>query len=113
MKYTVIFITASHEDEAKKIGKTIVEQKIAACVNIVPRIHSIYWWKGKIDESSETLLIVKTVKDNTDKVIELVKQLHSYEVPEVIAIDIAKGNPSYLSWIKDSVACIKPSIKKQ
>ncbi|MFH1379270.1 MAG: divalent-cation tolerance protein CutA [bacterium] len=112
MRCKIVFTTTSSETEAKKIARTLLEEKIAACAQIVPHISSVYWWKGNIDESSEVLIIIKTIQDNIQALIARIKQLHSYDVPEIVAVDIAEGNPSYLSWIKNSVACIKPAIKK-
>src|SRR4030042_1458245 len=104
-KYVVIFITASSYQEAHKISEAFVSQKKAACVNIVPKINSIFTWKGKLEESEESLLIVKTRAKLLPDVVTLVKWLHGYEVPEIIALPIIEGNPDYLEWIdKETVA---------
>lgn len=96
-----IQITAADEKEAMKIGRTLVEEKLAACVNIHP-VQSVYRWQGKIEEESETALLVKTKAALVAEVIERVKELHSYQVPCVIALPIEKGNPDYLKWIEES-----------
>jgi len=101
MQYHSIYITTKDEEEAKRIGKTLVEEKLAACVNIHP-IKSIYRWGGKIEEEGETALLVKTKAELADEVIERVKELHSYEVPCIVSLPIEKGNPAYLEWIKES-----------
>jgi len=101
MDYMVVFITASSEDEAVKISKTLVEEKLAGCVNIVKNIRSIYFWQGKIEDNSEVLMIVKTRVELFDKLEERVKSLHSYTVPEIIGIKIKKGSESYLSWLNE------------
>lgn len=112
MEYKIVFVTVSGEEEGKKISKQLVEERLVACVNVIPNIKSIYWWEGKVEESSEYLLIMKTVSERIDFLINRVKQLHSYDVPEVIALDIEKGNPDYLNWIAESIQCAKPSSKK-
>ncbi len=99
----VVLITASNAKEADKISREIIRGKLAVCVNCIPKIHSRYWWKGKIEESSETLLIVKTKQTLIKKLIAKIKAVHSYSVPEVIALPIMDGNPDYLRWIKESI----------
>jgi periplasmic divalent cation tolerance protein len=98
-KYIVIFVTASSDEEARKIAKLLLDQKKAACVNIVSGVDSSFWWQGKIDTANESLLIIKTRASVFQKVIELVKTVHSYEVPEIIALPIIDGNDNYLKWI--------------
>jgi len=101
MQYRSIYITTKDEDEARKIGKTLVEEKLAACINIHP-IESIYRWEGEIEEEGEVAMLVKTKAKLADKVIERVKELHSYEVPCIVSFSIDKGNPDYLKWIEES-----------
>jgi len=101
--YNVIFITTPNKKEAKNIAAQLVRSKLVACVNIVEKIESLFWWKGKVAQSKETLLIAKSKKDKLNKVIKLVKSLHSYEVPEIIALPIAGGYKPYLNWINESV----------
>ena len=101
--FYLILITASNRIEAEKISKTLVAEKLAACVNIVPKISSRYWWQGKMETASESLLLVKTKKSLIPKLIKKVKAIHSYTVPEIIALQIAQGNPVYLNWIQDSI----------
>jgi periplasmic divalent cation tolerance protein len=100
----VVFITASSADEATRIGRTLVEERLAACANLIPSIASTYWWKDKIEESGEALLVIKTRQDLIERLTARVKALHSYTVPEVIALPILGGNPDYLKWIDDSTA---------
>lgn len=99
--FVVILITASSQKEAEKISKLLVSKKLAACVNIVPKISSRYHWKGKIETAFELLLIVKTKKSVLSRLIREVKSAHSYTVPEVVALPILSGNPDYLSWIEE------------
>ena len=99
--YVVVFITASSYEEARKIGDALVSQKKAACVNIVPRVNSLFRWKGKIEEAEESLLVVKTRTKLFPEVVSTVKEIHSYDVPEIIALPIVEGNPDYLQWINE------------
>ena len=94
----VVFVTTSNMDEAKKIAKTLVGERRAACVNIVPNIISIYEWKDDIHEDNELLLIIKT--SSIHLVEQRIKELHSYEVPEIIAFDIDEGSEEYLGWMR-------------
>lgn len=100
--YTVVFVTASHKQEAEKIAAGLIKGKLAACVNIVDSVQSIYWWQGKVDKASESLLIIKTRKTLVNKLIKSVLALHSYQVPEIIALPIIAGNKKYLEWINAS-----------
>jgi periplasmic divalent cation tolerance protein len=101
--YMVIFITAARKTEATRIAKALLTSKLAACVNIVDKVESFFWWQGKIDRAKEYLLIVKSVKANLPRVCRLVKSLHSYDVPEIIGVPIAGGSKTYLDWINDSI----------
>ena len=101
MEYRSIYIVAKDEDEAKKIIQFLVWEKLVACVNYFP-VKSVYWWKGDVEEAKEVALIAKTRRELVDRVVDRVKQLHSYEVPCVVSWIIEKGNPDYLEWIKES-----------
>lgn len=103
IKYVVILATAKDKKEAEKIARGLVIKKLAACVNIVPQVRSIYRWQGKIETSGESLLVIKSTKALINRVIKETRKLHSYTVPEIIALPILSGNPDYLKWIKDSV----------
>ena len=100
--FSVFFVTAGKEEEAARIGRTLVEEKLVACVNIVPRIRSIYSWKGDVCDDEEVLLIMKSRSSLFPSVRDRVRQLHSYEVPEIIAFPIARGLPEYLDWILEN-----------
>jgi periplasmic divalent cation tolerance protein len=102
MKFVVIFITASNEKEAKNISDTLVQERLAACTNLTP-VRSTFFWSGKIEHENEFLLIVKTRKERVDDIITRVKELHSYSVPEIIALPIDGGNQDYLRWIEETV----------
>jgi len=97
----VVFITTSNEDEAAKIARALVEGRLAGCVNIIRNIRSIYTWQGKIEDESEVLMVVKTQKSLFDSLSKKVRELHSYTVPEIIAIPIVEGFEDYLRWLKE------------
>jgi periplasmic divalent cation tolerance protein len=99
----IVLSTAGSEDEARKIASHLVEQQLAACVNIVPQIESVYRWQGKMESSREWLLLIKTTADRFAAVREAIRELHSYDLPECIAIEITDGSPAYLKWIADSL----------
>ncbi|NPB05876.1 MAG: divalent-cation tolerance protein CutA [Aquificae bacterium] len=103
VKYCVVFITAPVE-EAPKIARFLVEKKLAACVNAVEEVRSLYWWEGKIEDDKEGLLIVKTRLDLFEKLKEEVKKVHPYCVPEIIALPIVAGNEEYLKWVDETVS---------
>lgn len=101
--YTVIFITTSNKKEARRIARELIRQRLAACINIVDRINSLFWWEGKAEQAKEVLLVVKSKKSELTKIIKLVKSMHSYEVPEIIALPIIGGFKPYLRWIDESL----------
>ncbi len=102
MSDIVVLVTASSQEGAR-LARVLVEERLAACVNLVPSIASTYWWEGKIEEATEYLLIVKTRQDRLDRLIVRVRELHSYTVPEVIALPIVGGNPAYLQWMTEAL----------
>jgi periplasmic divalent cation tolerance protein len=99
----LVLTTAGSEHEARTIADALVERKLAACVNIVPRIQSVYRWEGKVEQAEEYLLLIKTVKAREDQVRAAIKELHTYDLPECIAIPIESGSAEYLKWLSDSV----------
>jgi periplasmic divalent cation tolerance protein len=103
MSYIIAYIAAKNIAEAKKIGETIVRERLAACANIIPAIESVYWWKGKIERGKESVLLLKTKKSLAGKLIKRVKELHSYEVPCVDIILVTGGNKDYFKWIEESI----------
>lgn len=104
MSYTVILSTVPTEEEAKKITQTLLQEKLVACVNIIKSVESFFWWEGKIDNANEILLVIKTLEKNIPFVIKRIKELHSYTVPEIVALPIIGGNSDYLRWIGESIA---------
>lgn len=101
MSEIVVFITASKEQEAVKIAHALVEARLAGCVNIIKNIRSIYSWKGRIEDEKEFLMIAKTQKSLFKPLQEKVKEIHSYSVPEVIAVPVTEGSADYLTWLKN------------
>jgi len=100
--YLVVLITTP-VDKGEEIANFIVENKLGACVNIVPEVSSVYWWKGNIERDREALLVVKTSMERFGELLRKVKEVHPYTVPEIIALPIAMGNEDYLKWIEDSL----------
>ena len=97
----VVLVTCGSEEEAQKIAHALVEEHLAACVNLVSPIRSIYRWEGKIWDEKEGLLIIKTQKKRFQELEKKIKSLHSYSVPEIIALPVADGSSSYLNWLLD------------
>ena len=96
----IIFVTAASEQEAAAISRALVEEGLAACANIIPQIRSIYRWEGKIWDEREALIIIKSREDLFERIRSRVKELHSYEVPEITAIKIDEGDSAYMQWIE-------------
>lgn len=101
MEEIVVIITASNEDEAVRISKTLLQEKLVACVNIHPKVRSLYWWEGKIQDEGETMMIIKTRRGLFGEIVKKVKEIHSYAVPEIIALPIIEGSEDYLRWVQE------------
>jgi periplasmic divalent cation tolerance protein len=99
----LVLTTTGSESEAHNIAQTLVQRRLAACVNVVPRIQSIYRWDAKVEQAEEYLLLIKTVKAREDQVRAAIRELHAYDLPECIAIPIESGSTDYLKWLSDSV----------
>jgi periplasmic divalent cation tolerance protein len=99
----VVLTTAGSLEEARAIARTLVERQLAACVNVIPQVESIYRWKGEVETATEHVLIIKTTADAFSRLRDALAEVHSYEVPECIALPVEEGSASYLSWIGDSV----------
>lgn len=98
--YKLVYINCGSETEAKALAQGLVSQRLAACVSIMPGITSVYHWQGKVEQAQEVQLQAKTRSDKLSALTEYVDQAHSYDVPEIIAVDISEGNAPYLEWIK-------------
>jgi periplasmic divalent cation tolerance protein len=103
MEIVFAYITCKNRSEAKKIGKVLLQDKLAACVNIFDNMNSMYWWKGKIEDANETVLIAKTTKKLFPKLSKKVKAIHSYEVPCILQIPITDGNKEYVDWLLENI----------
>ncbi len=100
--YIVVLVTAKDKKEAKLIAGALLKDKLAACVNIVDGVSSFFWWDKKIDSAEEILLVIKAKESSFEQIESLVKSLHSYDVPEIIALPIVRGSKEYLDWISES-----------
>ena len=99
----VILSTCENEEEAERIGRALVTDRLAACVSVLPAIRSFYRWKGEVDDSAECLLIVKSSRPLFNTLRAAIEKLHSYDVPEIIALPIVDGAPNYLEWMRKSL----------
>jgi len=98
----IVMTTAGSQEEARKIAHTLVERRLAACVNIIPQIESIYRWQQKIETATEWLLLIKTQAESFERVRAAIKELHSYELPECVMLEVAAGSQEYLGWIAEN-----------
>lgn len=103
MDYVLVYITAANLEEGRAIAQALVEKRVAACVNIISSIESLYWWQEKICQEEEVAIFAKTRKERVEDVISETKKIHSYSVPCIIALDITDGNPEFLDWISKEV----------
>jgi periplasmic divalent cation tolerance protein len=99
----IVLTTAGSQDEARKIARALVERRLAACVNIVAPVESVYRWQGEVENAQEWLLIIKTTAQAFSKVREAICELHSYDLPECVLLSIEDGSKTYLEWIAESV----------
>jgi periplasmic divalent cation tolerance protein len=99
----VVLVTAGDGDEAARLAEVLVDENLAACVQVLPKMESVYRWKGKIERQSEVLLIAKTVRAKFEELERQVKALHSYETPEIVALPITAGSAGYLEWLSASL----------
>jgi periplasmic divalent cation tolerance protein len=103
----VVLSTAPKIPEAEKIAQALVEERLVACVNLLPQIDSRYWWDGKIQSGQEVLMIMKTTTERFDALKKRIHQLHSYEIPEILALPVIMGSAAYLRWMHDSTTIKK------
>ena len=102
--FRVVISTAGTEEEGARIAKSLLERKLCACVNLVPKVRSFYRWEGAIQDDAEVLLIMKTTKEKLQRLSEHLAEIHSYDVPEVLAVAVDQGRASYLEWLAESCA---------
>lgn len=100
MAIQFVYVTAPNEAEAEKIGRVLLKERLAACVNILNGMRSLYWWEGKIDEAEETVLIVKTDKKQVAAVIKRIEEIHTYKTPCAVALEVSEGSKNYVKWIE-------------
>ncbi len=103
LEHIMVITTVGSEEQALTIANALVYKEVAACVNLVPAIRSIYRFKGKVWDDEEFMLIIKSTKSNYDEIEKTITALHNYEIPEILAFPMEKGKPEFLQWIKDSV----------
>lgn len=100
-EFVWVYMTAKDRAEALAIGRTLVEKRLAACINVWDGMQSLYWWEGKIEEGHEAVLVAKARRDRLDALQKVVKAVHSYQVPCIVSLPIESGNPDYLKWLRD------------
>ena len=100
----VVLTTVGSKEEGQKMARALVESHAAACVNLTGPVESVYWWQGKVENASEHLLIIKTTADAVERIRDIITQLHSYELPELITLKIDAGSRAYLDWIAECVS---------
>lgn len=104
MSPIIVFTTAGSKEEARNVAQSLVESRLAACVNIVPKMESVYRWQDNVEKSEELLLLIKTDSSKFDAIAEAIKAMHSYELPECVAIELSEGTAEYLAWIRENTA---------
>lgn len=102
-RFIVVYVTVGSSDEGNRLAHVLVEERLAACVNRIRPVRSVYRWQGKIEQSDEELLIIKTKRELFDRLKKRVEGLHSYSVPEIIALPILKGSEGYLKWMEEEI----------
>ena len=105
MSYNIVIMTASNKEEATKIVRILLEERLIACANIIDSVSSFFWWQRKIEEEKEILVIMKSHEDLFKKLSKRVTELHSYDTPEILALPIVNGSQAYLDWMK---TCLEP-----
>jgi periplasmic divalent cation tolerance protein len=104
----VVFVTVGGEEDGKRIARTLIEDGLVACVNILPAIRSIYRWKGSIEDDEETLLIIKTGKEVLEALEDRIREIHPYENPELIAVPVVGGLEAYMDWVREQITIRGP-----
>ncbi|MGD9130274.1 MAG: divalent-cation tolerance protein CutA [Candidatus Bathyarchaeota archaeon] len=107
MSYLIVLMTASNREEAVKIVRTLLEERLIACGNLVDSVSSFFWWKGEAEEEKEVLVFMKSSEKLFKKLLKRVGELHSYDVPEILALPIVDGSSSYLEWLKSCLELVK------
>ena len=100
----LIYVTAPNADDALRLGRALVEERLAACANILPTMRSVYWWEGRLTEDDEAVLLLKTRADLAERLTARARELHGYTCPCIVAVPIAGGNPAFLEWVRAETA---------
>ena len=103
-EFIVVFVTAGSSTEGERLARAVVQERLAACVNRIKHVQSVYRWQGQIEETEEELLVIKTRKELFSALEKKVRELHSYSVPEIIALPLVEGNEAYLRWLEEQVS---------
>jgi periplasmic divalent cation tolerance protein len=106
MSYIVVMITTPNKEDATKIVRSLLRKRLIACANIVGPVSSVFWWKGKIEEENEFLVLMKSHKNLFERISEKITKIHSYDVPEIIALSLREGSQPYLDWLKTSLQTV-------
>jgi periplasmic divalent cation tolerance protein len=104
----VVLTTCANETEAEKLARALLNDRLAACVNVIPRMRSFYHWKGTIESADECLLLIKSSRELFEPLSAALRKLHSYEVPELLALPVVDGEPNYLNWLESSMGSGTP-----
>lgn len=99
----LVLTTAGTSSQARRLARRLLDERLAACVTLIPRVRSLYRWKKRLEESGETLLLIKTRQPRLKPLFRQIKALHSYEVPEILALPVSRGDPAYLRWLGESL----------
>jgi periplasmic divalent cation tolerance protein len=103
MVFSIVLTTVKNRAEAKRMAERLVSEKLAACVSMIPNVSSVYRWRGKVERTKELVLVAKTSSKKLDQLIRRIRELHSYEVPEILALRVERGSPEYLKWLEESL----------
>ena len=112
MSAIVVLVTAPTRAEASRLAKRLVRERLAACVSMVPSIRSIYWWKGQVEQADESLLLIKTLPGKFNALTKRLQAMHSYTVPEVLALPVVRGSARYLAWMRQSLKVSDTKLKR-
>lgn len=104
IEFIIVLITAGSAEEGEKIANTLIDHHLVACVNLVPSVKSFFFWEGRADVASEVMLVAKSRRSLLDKIVDQVKKVHSYKVPEIIALPVIGGSAEYLKWVEESTS---------
>ena len=102
--FSLVLTTVKNRIEARRMAEKLVSEKLAACVSSIPNVTSVYRWRGKVEQSKEVMLVAKTSEKKLDRLIHRIKELHSYEIPEILVLRVERGLPEYLKWLEESLS---------